>query len=55
MVDLEVLADGGVEGVQRGLRVPEELGDVENVGRCAVLVVTDLRGKTAQGNRGEPT
>lgn len=30
-VDLEVLADGGVERVKRRFRVPEEVGDVEDI------------------------
>lgn len=34
--DLEVLAHGGVEGVQGGFAVPEEVGDVEHVGGCRV-------------------
>lgn len=31
-VDFEVVADGVVEGVERGLGVPEEVGDIEDVG-----------------------
>jgi hypothetical protein len=31
--DFEVFADGGVEWVERGFRVPEEVGGVEHVGR----------------------
>lgn len=31
-VDLEIFADGGVEGVEGWFRLPEEVGDVENVG-----------------------
>lgn len=30
-VDLQVLPDGGVQGVEGGLRVPEEVGDVKDI------------------------
>jgi hypothetical protein len=42
-LDLEVFADGGVEGVQGGLRVPEEGRVVEEVG-CWELLVRSLEG-----------
>lgn len=42
-VDLEVLADGDIEGVQGWLRVPEEVGDVEDVGCWEVLAVALTR------------
>lgn len=35
--DLEVLADAEVERVESGFAVPEEIGDVEHVGRCGGL------------------
>jgi hypothetical protein len=42
--DLEVLADGGVQGVQGGFRVPEEGWVVEEVGRCEKTQLAKCRG-----------
>lgn len=53
-VDLEVVADGDVQGMQRGLCVPEEVGHIENIRRCKKTKELEYRRSTVRtsGNGG---